>query len=144
MKDEDRADALNTTKPTPDLLLPGVPAAVDRLSAIRRRLAEWATAAGLPRDQVQDLTLATYEAMSNVIDHAYPHSSGMFDLHAEHQVDRLTVTIVDHGRWKPADVPTTGLRGRGLLLMKGLSSEFELIHQSVGTLVRMSWPLPTR
>lgn len=136
---------VHDARPGSGLWLPGIPADVHRLTRTRRLLVDWATATGLSRDHVNDLVLAAYEAMSNVVDHAYPDSSGAFDLRGEHDDHRVIVTIVDHGRWKPAAVTPTSvpaLRGRGMALMKGLSDEFELVHDDTGTRVRMTWLPP--
>jgi anti-sigma regulatory factor (Ser/Thr protein kinase) len=89
--------------------------------------------------------LAVYEALANVIDHAYPDGAAhaVFDLHAEREADTLTVMVADHGRWKtrrPDAAPSW--RGRGLLLIEKLAAEFELCPTTAGTLVRMRWPCP--
>jgi serine/threonine-protein kinase RsbW len=142
MKDENAHEA---DERTPVLSMCGVPAVVDRLAETRRALTGWATSAGMAGNQVRDLALAVYEAMSNVIDHAYRNSSGRFDLRAERHGDHVTVTVADYGRWQAdTDPPAAGagFRGRGIKLMKGLAAEFHLVHKSVGTLVRMRWPLP--
>ncbi len=130
------------TGPGPCLRLPGIPADAHQLTRTRRLLVDWATATGLSRDHVNDLVLAAYEAMSNVVDHAYPDSTGTFDLRGDHADHRVTVTVADHGRWKPATTTPAllpALRGRGLTLMKGLSDEFELVHDDTGTRVRMTF-----
>lgn len=149
MEDDDHSDALNTddqvgAEARPELWSPGTPATVDHLARTRRILADWAASAGMNRDQVNDVALAAYEAMSNVVEHAYPDSPGTFDLHAMRQDNRLTVTIIDFGRWKPSSdrsATLPALRGRGLTLMKGLSAEFALVRRATGTLVRMTWSL---
>ncbi|TDV57883.1 ATP-binding protein [Actinophytocola oryzae] len=128
----------------PDLWLPGIPAVVGRLTGVRQRLVRWGTQAGLSEEQVDDVGLATYEAMANVVDHAYPDGTGEFDLHAASERDLVTVTVTDHGRWKPhATTPgPMSLRGRGLMIMEKLSSRFELTPRVGGTTVCMSWSLP--
>jgi anti-sigma regulatory factor (Ser/Thr protein kinase) len=50
-------------------------------------------------EQVDDLGLAAYEAMANVVDHAYDRPGGVFDLHACRSGDTVTVSVTDHGRW---------------------------------------------
>jgi anti-sigma regulatory factor (Ser/Thr protein kinase) len=126
-----------------DLWMPGIPAMVDRLAGVRQQLARWSRAAGLSDDQVDDVGLAAYEAMANVVDHAYPDSDGDFDLHAMGDDDLVTVTIADHGCWQPPITTPSpkSLRGRGLVMMEKLSSRFELAPLASGTTVRMTWPL---
>jgi anti-sigma regulatory factor (Ser/Thr protein kinase) len=149
VEDDDHSDGLDVddqvgAEAKRELWSPGTPATVDHLARMRRILVDWVTAAGMNRDQVNAVALAAYEAMSNVVEHAYPDTPGTFDLHAMRHDNRLTVTVIDSGRWKPtSDSSTTlpALRGRGLTLMKGLSVEFALVRRARGTLVRMTWPL---
>jgi len=123
-----------------DLRLTNVPAIVDELTIVRRVVRRWAAAAELSGEQVQDLELAVYEALSNVLDHAYPaRGGGVFDLHAVQDRDTVTVTVTDHGHWRqPAD-PASTLRGRGLRLIEKLATDFELRPQLTGTVVWMRW-----
>ena len=129
----------------PDLWLLAVPAVAERLTRARQDLSNWSDMAGLSAMQVDDVGLAVYEAMANVVDHAYPHSDGDFDLHATRDRVRAAVTITDRGLWKPppATLAPRSLRGRGLLLMRALAAEFEITPRPVGTVVLMAWPLPT-
>lgn len=151
MADDDHDDALHAdeqvgAEATSRLWSPATPATVDHLAKMRRILVDFAASTGMNRDQVNEVALAAYEAMSNVVEHAYPDSPGTFDLHAMRHDDRLTVTVVDSGRWKPSSgrsAALPALRGRGLALMKGLSAEFTLVRRATGTLVRMSWSLPS-
>lgn len=61
---------------------------------------------------VDDIGLAVYEALANVIEHAYPAGAAhpVFDLHVQCEVDMLTVVVADHGRWKPADPTLVPMR----------------------------------
>jgi anti-sigma regulatory factor (Ser/Thr protein kinase) len=127
----------------PALWMPGIPAVVDRLFGVRQRLTQWSSAAGLSEELVNDVGLAAYEAMANVVDHAYPDGNGDFDLHAVGDHDLVTVTITDRGCWKPPlTTPSpSSLRGRGLVIMEKLSSQFELAPLDSGTTVRMTWSI---
>jgi len=123
-----------------DLRLTNVPAIVDELTVVRRVVRRWAAAAELSGEQVQDLELAVYEALSNVLDHAYPaRGGGVFDLHAVQDSDAVTVTVTDHGHWRPPANPASTLRGRGLSLIKKLATDFELRLRPTGTVVWMRW-----
>ena len=96
------------------------------------------------RDLVEDVGLAVYEALANVADHAYAAAgSGVFDLDAVHHEGMLTVTVSDLGRWKAEADPGSSSRGRGLMMIKRLTAEFELRRHDTGTLVQMRWPCPT-
>jgi serine/threonine-protein kinase RsbW len=49
-----------------------VPARAGRLAALRIALARWATRVGLASQTVEELVLATYEALANAVEHALP------------------------------------------------------------------------
>ncbi len=123
-----------------DLLLTGMSAIASTLPQVRQQLRDWARTAGLDAATLDDVGLATYEAMANVVDHAYDQPGGLFDVHAYRRDGLVTVTVTDHGRYKPPG-GTQSLRGRGLLLIEGVAARFELIPLAVGTRVRMSWPV---
>jgi serine/threonine-protein kinase RsbW len=84
----------------PDLRLADVPAVAPMLSRARQRLAAWCRAAGLDDGLIEDVALATYEAMANVVDHANDQHGGLFDLSASRRDDLVTVTVHDRGQWK--------------------------------------------
>ena len=143
MVDSAAGDGSDRTPAMPDLLLSDVPAVAGVLTEIRTRLTAWATAAGLGVDLVSDVALAVYEAMANVVDHAYNHPGGTFDLHACRVDDLITVTVSDHGQWQPPS-GTNGLwRGRGLLIIERAAHQFELSPHTGGTTVRMRWTVHT-
>lgn len=124
-----------------------VRAVPEHLPALRHALCGWASRAGLPDADRSALTLASYEAMANVVAHAYPgHRAGLLEVRASRPPhrDTVTVTVIDHGQWQarcdgPA-VPT----GRGLSLIEALATDAAIEHASDGTTVRMSWPCPHR
>lgn len=122
-----------------DLRLSNVPAVIDELTAVRHTVARWASAAELSDDQVQDVALAVHEALTNVVEHAYHVRGGEFDLHAAQDRDNVTITVTDHGQWQPPANSAETLRGRGLMLIKALATEFELRRRPVGTVVWMRW-----
>jgi anti-sigma regulatory factor (Ser/Thr protein kinase) len=101
------------------------PATRAEASTIRRGFHEWLAGLADP-DAVDDLTLAVYEALANVVDHAYAASlvRGEMRLRAAVSPARvggrdLVVTISDDGTWRRAQDP--GWRGRGLPLMHTLA-----------------------
>jgi serine/threonine-protein kinase RsbW len=112
-----------------------------RLGEIRRRLAEWARAVGLAADTVDDIVLATHEALANVADHAYPDGQGDAVLQAECRDGVVRIAVRDHGQWRPpADAP--GWRGRGLTIINGLAEHVDLQRGDAGTSIEMRWHLP--
>ncbi len=122
-----------------------VPAVAGRLTGLRHALAEWAERAGLTPDDREALTLASYEAMANSVEHAYAGpTQGVLDLRAERDTagGRVVVTVTDYGRWKPPP-SDPGTRGRGLPLIRGLTRTAAITPSTHGTTVCMSWPLPS-
>jgi serine/threonine-protein kinase RsbW len=133
----------------PDLHYEAVPAHADRLTAFRQILTRWATSVGMLTGCVQALTLAVYEAMANVVTHAYRGrpEGGVFDLHAVRSADRrqVTVTVTDFGRWQLKDVSESDdqLRtsGRGVQLIRALSDAAVIHTDARGTTIHMKWQL---
>lgn len=121
-----------------------VPAVAGRLTGLRHALAEWAEQAGLPPEDREALTLASYEAMANSVEHAYAGQlQGVLDLRAvrDHAGGRVVITVTDYGQWRPPPADP-GTRGRGLPLIRGLTPDATITPSPRGTTVSMSWPLP--
>ncbi|MGH3878293.1 MAG: ATP-binding protein [Actinophytocola sp.] len=122
-----------------------VPAVAGRLTGLRHTLSDWAERVGLTTEDCEALTLATYEAMANTVEHAYEGQvRGVLDLRAvrDHAEGRVVVTVTDYGRWRPPPADP-GTRGRGLHLIRGLTPDSAISPSKKGTTVSMSWPLPT-
>ncbi len=117
-----------------------VPALPDCATMLRQNLGAWLRELGVVADLVDAVVLATYEAMVNVVTHAYQGKPGVLDLMAEVANDVLTVTVTDYGRWQsPAEEPSPE-GGRGLTLIRGLADEASIVSTEHGTTVRMTWP----
>lgn len=112
-------------------------ASVDSATRLRQELGSWLRAMGVSAELAYDLVLGCYEAMTNVVAHAYPAgTTGMLDLTARLRDDHVTVTVSDRGRWKPqADTGS----GRGLALIRRVSDRMDLLRGDYGTRVRMQW-----
>jgi anti-sigma regulatory factor (Ser/Thr protein kinase) len=65
----------------------------------------------------------------------------VLDLYALYQPDRdkVIVTVVDHGRWRPRLVRRRPGPGFGMALMRGLADKVDVITTPDGTTVRLSW-----
>lgn len=115
------------------------------LAEVRELLSSFATEVGASEQVTADLRLAAYEALANVVEHAYrPGEAGTFDLVADYRDDEaiLGLTICDHGSWNPGDgVHRDARRGRGLQLMRAASDSLEVDTDAAGTRVRMHWVL---
>lgn len=109
----------------------------DNARQLRGRFQQWLLTLGAPAELVDDLTLAVYEALANVVEHAYRpnHPHAVMHLQARLDHDQLLITITDHGRWRPPGEP--GYRGRGLAMMRSLASEVHLVSTDHGTTVQL-------
>jgi serine/threonine-protein kinase RsbW len=67
------------------------------------------------RRALEDLVLATYEAIANAAEHAYADhtdTAGPIHLHARRTSDCVIITVTDEGEWR---IPTgQGFRSRGM------------------------------
>lgn len=126
-----------------DLRYSAVPAWANRLPALRHVLSDWAADTGMAVERVEDLTLAAYEAMANVVEHAYPDGAGTFDLRASHLPGErcVQVTITDRGQWVPPAADPGPLHGRGLPLMRHLADSADVRPGSEGTEAVLRWRL---
>jgi anti-sigma regulatory factor (Ser/Thr protein kinase) len=127
-----------------DLCYDDIPATADQLPRIRHALTAWVQQIDVSADHVDAVVLATYEAMANVVTHAYPHHRGTFNIRAAYRPDQRYVDIVvsDHGRWQPPSPSSLPYRGRGLQLIRALAADATVDRSAQGTTVHMRWPLP--
>ena len=105
---------------------------------LRSRFQQWLQTLGAPATLVDDLTLAVYEALANVVEHAYPpdYPHPMMRLQARADHHHVLITISDHGSWRtPPSEP--GYRGRGLAMMRSLTTELQLHPTPNGTTVQL-------
>ncbi len=95
------------------------------------------------QDQVDDVVLATHEALANVADHAYAGTDGAAAwIEATPAPDGgFVVAVLDQGRWRapPAD---PGSRGHGLRMIERLAGSVTVRRDDGGTTVEMRWPAP--
>jgi anti-sigma regulatory factor (Ser/Thr protein kinase) len=129
-------------------------------SLVRSQLRSWLTALAWPPGQRDDIVLAVSEAISNSVEHAYPtERPGIVELHAETHNDsgagpgqtrRITITIRDHGRWRPAPEDDENRR-RGIPIMRACMDTVVIEpltgadNQPAGTRVTLiSAPVPIR
>jgi anti-sigma regulatory factor (Ser/Thr protein kinase) len=123
----------------------GIVARKADLHGLRGDLGDWARTAGLTEEQTEDLTLACYEVLTNVAEHAYPQDpDGTFDLEAVATEAQLDVTVRDRGTWRTPtqDGSPSSLRGRGLLLARAVADQVRVDTGPGGTTVGLRWVLP--
>jgi len=104
------------------------------LDEIREFVGDIARKNGFSDKEVYNIQLATDEAASNVIEHAYEGvTDGTLDISCGCKNNTITVILVDHGEsFDPSDVPAPDLKadlsdrkigGLGLFLMRKLMDE---------------------
>jgi anti-sigma regulatory factor (Ser/Thr protein kinase) len=115
------------------------------LPGLRRHLMSWLRrcAGEEVGRQADDVVLACWEAMANVLDHAYRGRPGQIDVRARIDDDVLIVTIADQGRWEALEERQAD-RGRGLRLIQALVDGLDLRSTDDGTVVTLTWPFPVR
>jgi anti-sigma regulatory factor (Ser/Thr protein kinase) len=117
------------------------PALADRLGDVRRAIQDWAERANLPADLIDELALASYEAMANAAEHAYVDvPPGPLSVLVRATVAGLDVVVADQGKWRVPD-NGDGFRGRGIVVIRGLATDVAVTATEQGTTVRMRWQL---
>jgi serine/threonine-protein kinase RsbW len=114
------------------------------LPGLRRHLISWLRrrAGEEVSRQADEIVLACWEAMANVLDHAYQGRPGQIDVRARIDDRVLVITIADEGRWTAgAEQPN---RGRGLRLIQALVDGLDLRSTDDGTMITLTWPFPVR
>ncbi len=109
------------------------------LRTVRDELREWLAGLGVPPADVEDVVLASGEALANSMEHGYAsRGEGSVRLRATIDETRnaLDVEVVDDGRWRPPPAEP-GDRGRGFALMRALMERVEIAHDERGTRVAM-------
>ena len=112
----------------------------EELASIRRLLRGWLVDAGAERDEVSAVLLASGEACSNAMEHAYGPGRQTFELSAERDDDGVVLTITDRGRWRE---PRGRNRGRGLMLMEKFMDSVQVDPTENGTTVTLRRRLRT-
>lgn len=120
------------------------------LDDIREFVAGIARAGGFSDKDVYNIQLATDEAASNVIEHAYEKNpDGMLELSCGVRDDRITIVLVDHGEsFDPSEIPLPDLKadlsdrkigGLGIFLMRKLMDEVHYeVKPNKGNILTMS------
>ena len=117
---------------TPTLEL-RIPARASALSPVRRSLRAWLREHGGEPTVVDDIVLGAGEALANAVEHAYRSGDGDVRMRAELEDGTVSITVIDHGAWRPPRLETD--RGRGLAIMRSTMDDVELTRDALGTRV---------
>jgi anti-sigma regulatory factor (Ser/Thr protein kinase) len=110
----------------------------------RQALASFAADAGAPAEQVEAIRLASSEALTNVVLHAYDRNAGRMHVDADVVRGQLAVQIADEGTGLRPRLEKRGL-GLGLALIAQACDELDIVKRSGGgTELRMRFGLNGR
>jgi anti-sigma regulatory factor (Ser/Thr protein kinase) len=126
--------ALTTAPASTDRLVLTLPAEPEALITARRALRNWLAEVGVDPESLYDITLATGEACTNAIEHAYAPGEASFDVEATRGETDVVVRVRDYGAWRE---PRGQNRGRGLKLMRTLMDEVNVRREPGGTTVEL-------
>jgi len=104
------------------------------LDEIRDFVGEIARSGGFSDKDIYNIQLATDEAASNIIEHAYEDQpAGILELSCGMKDDTITIILIDHGEsFDPSEIPLPDLKadlsdrkigGLGIFLMRKLMDE---------------------
>ena len=117
------------------------PARAESVPKARAAVAGFALAAGACPERLEAVTLATSEAVTNAVIHAYDQPGGSFQMTASFMPGELWLMVADDGAgMRPGR--TQGGLGVGLAVIAQLADDFEIIRRaSGGTELRMRFKL---
>jgi serine/threonine-protein kinase RsbW len=118
------------------------PAVPDSVAHARTALTAFAQEAGADQRQLESVRLATSEAVTNAVMHAYAQGqTGAVHVSASYVEDELWLLVADTGGGLRPRTDSPGL-GLGLALIAQLADEFQIVSRgSGGTEVRMRFTL---
>ena len=124
------------------------PASFEYLNDIREYVGQMAHSAGFTDKEVYSIQLATDEAVSNVIEHAYKgRANGSLELTCYFDNIKLTITILDQGKSfdltkvappdLKADLSRRKVGGLGIYLMRKLMDDVRYEVTASGNLLTL-------
>ena len=125
----------------PSTISRGYAAIADSVPLARRALVTVAEAAGVEDDQLEAVALASSEALTNAVRHAYGGRPGQIRVSAWTTGETFVVIIADDGRGLQVQSDAAGL-GVGLGLIAKVTDELEIVQPACGgTEVQMRFSL---
>jgi PAS domain S-box-containing protein len=120
--------------PVQDRLSLRIPADPAKLRSVRRNVGRWLSGHDVPREEADDIILASSEACANSIEHAYGPGEGSVEIEAEVDDGEVTIIVRDAGRWRAARDRD---RGRGLPIIEACMDSCTFTRGEAGTELRM-------
>ena len=138
LAEEERSEDL------PRAMSRGYAATAESVPIARAQLVALAEAAGAEDHQLEAVALASSEALTNAVRHAYRDGPGQIQVSAWMAGEAFVVMIADDGRGFQAQSEAPGL-GVGLGLIAKVTDEFEIVQPARGgTEVQMRFSLDRR
>lgn len=116
-----------------------VTAKAEELTDVRHEVRAWAEQHGADRTTADAVELACYEAMANVVLHAYGDGDGSLEVSATSYPDRIQLVVSDDGRWRVPSGQAHPDGGMGLDLISQLAHRADVDARHGGTVVSMTW-----
>jgi anti-sigma regulatory factor (Ser/Thr protein kinase) len=113
------------------LLRQSYPAVASSIPAARQCVCEFAVTVGAEPEQVEAIRLAVSEALTNVVQFAYPWRTGQIHITARLAGEELWILIADTGCGIHAGRESDGL-GLGLALISHVTDGFSVVERSSG------------
>lgn len=108
------------------------PAVPDSVGDARNALTSFAEEAGADQEELEVIRLATSEAVTNAVMHAYDEGdSGTVQISASYVEDELWLLIADAGKGLRPRSNSPGL-GLGLALIAQITDEFQILSRGSG------------
>ena len=128
----------------PEAVAETFPAVSESVPRARQLIVALAAGAGANEQQIDAIRLATSEALTNAVVHAYAGAPGLIHVSAEVVADGLNVTVADDGRGLRPRVDRSGM-GLGLALIAEAADEMAIVTRpSGGTAVQMRFAVSLR
>ena len=116
-----------------------VPADLQVVAFVRCAFACLLAREGWPAEGAGRVLLASTEALANAIEHGSP-DGGRVEVELSVSSERTALRVVDEGRpgvpvpvYPATPPPISSPRGRGLIIIRGLADDFELVPEGDGT-----------
>lgn len=113
-----------------------LPARPEVLPVVRATAHSWLTSAGVAPPVARDLVLAINEACANAVEHSGARRSNCVEVDGEVDGSELVLQVRDYGSWRNPCAP--GDRGRGLLIIRALVDDLDVVRSEDGTELRFT------
>lgn len=123
---------LSTTPPSLQLRLQARP---ESARLLRQRLALWLDELDATNKEIFELSLASTEAFANAVEHPHEPTDDMIEVDGTITDRTLTITVCDHGSWRPQRQLAN--RGLGLPLIRKLMATVEIHTEPKQTMISM-------